>query len=75
MKELTPLAPEQFERARQRLMNPRQGSRIAAARDYGVDLTLLVEGLRRTPEQRAEDAESARSALLATRGVLLMRHR
>lgn len=74
MKELTALTPEQFERARQRLMNPQPGSRIAAARDYGVDLTLLVEGLRRTPQQRAEDAESARSALLEARGAALHRN-
>ena len=71
MKQLAPLTPEQFERARRRLMNPIEGSRIAAARDYGVDLTLLVEGLRRTPAQRADDAESMRSSLLATRGALL----
>jgi hypothetical protein len=69
MRELLPLTPEQFERARLRLMNPKPGSRIAAARDYGVDLTLLVEGLRRTPEQRAEDAASVYEALSATRGI------
>ncbi len=69
MRELLPLTPEQFERARERLMNPKPGSRIAAARDYGVDLTLLVEGLRRTPTQRAEDAESVRETLSVTLGI------
>jgi hypothetical protein len=75
VKKLAPLTPEQFERARRRLMNPAEGSRIAAARDYGVDLTLLVEGLRRTPAQRADHAESMRSELSVTRGVLLKRNR
>ncbi|MEO5923758.1 MAG: hypothetical protein ABIR70_08040 [Bryobacteraceae bacterium] len=69
MRELLPLTPEQFERARLRLMNPKPGSRIAAARDYGVDLTLLMEGLRKTPEQRADDAESVRETLSATLGI------
>lgn len=30
----------------ERLLNPRPGSKIAEARDYGIDLTLLVENLR-----------------------------
>jgi hypothetical protein len=75
MRELLPLTPEQFERARQRLMNPKPGSRIAAARDYGVDLTLLVQGLRQTPEQRAHDAESVRETLTATLGTARKRSR
>jgi hypothetical protein len=53
MKELRALTPEEFERARQRLMNPAPGSRIAAAKEYGIDLTLLVEQLRLTPGERA----------------------
>lgn len=69
MRELLPLTPEQFERARQRLMNPKPGSRIAVARDYGVDLTLLVEGLRKTPEERADESESARSTFASIRGI------
>ena len=56
MRELRPLTPEEFERARYALMNPKPGSRIAAARDYGVDLTLLVEQLRKSPAERALDA-------------------
>jgi hypothetical protein len=40
------------ERAIERLRNPKPGGRIAAARDYGVDLTLLIDRLEHTPEER-----------------------
>lgn len=46
------LTPEERAAAEHRLRNPAPGSRIAAARDFGVDLTLLIERLRLTPEQR-----------------------
>lgn len=36
----------------EKLLNPRPGSKIAEARDYGIDLTLLVENLRRSPVER-----------------------
>jgi hypothetical protein len=38
--------------ARSSLRNPRPGSRIEAAKNYGVDLTLLIEQLRLTPAER-----------------------
>lgn len=31
---------------------------IAAARDFGVDLSLLIERLRRTPEERLQDLQA-----------------
>ena len=34
------------------LRNPPPGSAAARARDFGVDLTLTIENLRLTPEQR-----------------------
>ena len=37
----------------QRLLHPAPGSRIAAARDYGVDLTLVLQQLRLSPAERA----------------------
>jgi hypothetical protein len=43
----------------QKLLNPRPGGRIAQARDYGIDLTLIVENLRLTPEQRLEKLQQA----------------
>lgn len=46
------------------MLNPRPGSRIAAARDYGIDLTLLVENLRLTPAQRVKNNDDAVNDLL-----------
>ena len=43
----------------ERLLHPTPGSQIAAARDYGIDLTLLVENMRLTPEQRLEKLQQA----------------
>ncbi len=43
----------------EKLLNPRPGSKIAAARDFGIDLTLLVENLRLSPEQRLRHNEQA----------------
>lgn len=43
----------EMERIEQRLLHPAPGSRIAAARDYGVDLTLVLEQLRLSPAERA----------------------
>ena len=69
MKKLLPLSPEQLARAEQRLLNPAPGSKIAAARDYGVDLTLLIEQLRLTPEERGRKLERATEALEQVRGI------
>jgi len=52
VRELRALTPEEFERAAERLRNPAPGSRIEAAKKYGIDLTLLIEQLRLTPEER-----------------------
>jgi hypothetical protein len=41
----------------EKLLNPRPGSEIAAARDFGIDLTLIVSQLRLTPEERLEDLQ------------------
>jgi hypothetical protein len=69
MKELRPLTPDQLARAEQRLLNPRPGSRIEAARDFGIDLTLLVEQLRLTPAERARKLENATLELERVRGI------
>ena len=52
----------------EKLLDPHPGSCIEAARAYGVDLTLLVERLRRTPEERVRDLQRAISGLEAMRG-------
>ena len=51
--------------AEHRLRNPEPGSPIAAARDFGIDLTLLIAKLRLTPEQRFIAVEEAANSLAA----------
>jgi len=46
-----------------------RGSRIDAARNYGIDLTLLAEQLRLTPAERVRKLESASTALEQVRGI------
>jgi hypothetical protein len=43
----------------EKLLNPKPGSKIAVAREFGIDLTLLVENLRLTPDQRVRNLQSA----------------
>jgi hypothetical protein len=42
-----------------KLLNPRPGSKVAAAKEFGIDLTLLLVNLRLTPEQRLEKLQEA----------------
>jgi len=66
---LRPLTPEQLARAEGCLLHPPRGGRIEAAKNYGVDLTLIVEQLRLTPAERVRKLESASTALEKVRGV------
>jgi hypothetical protein len=43
----------------EKLLNPKPGGKIAAAKEFGIDLTLLIENLRRTPDQRVRNLQSA----------------
>ncbi|MGH7785095.1 MAG: hypothetical protein ACREO5_14805 [Candidatus Binatia bacterium] len=56
----------------EKLLNPRPGSKIAAARDYGIDLTLLVENLRLTPAQRLRANDQAVNDLLKFEAAMRM---
>ncbi len=69
MKTLRPLTPEQLARAENRLLYPAHGSQIEAARNYGVDMTLLVEQLRLTPTERVRKLQAASTVLERVRGV------
>ena len=40
------------------LLNPKPGTAAAAARDYGIDLTLTIRNLRLTPEERVRRLDS-----------------
>jgi len=45
------------------LRNPPPGSACAAARDFGIDLTLIIEQLRLTPEERIRKLDDLRDAV------------
>jgi hypothetical protein len=66
---LRALTPEQFARAEERLLHPAPGSKIEAAKLYGVDLTLLLEQLRLTPAERGRKLQSASILLEQVRGI------
>jgi len=48
----------------EKLLNPRPGSKIAAARDWGIDLTMLAENLRYTPAERIKRNDDAANSML-----------
>lgn len=48
---------------REKLLNPTPGSKIAAARDFGIDLTQLAENLRYTPGERIRRNDDAVNSL------------
>jgi len=50
--------------ARQRLLDPKPGSKIAEARDFGIDLTMLAENLRYTPAERIKRNDQAANSML-----------
>jgi hypothetical protein len=58
-----------LERAIERLRHPRPGGKIEAARQFGIDLTLLIENLRLSPAQRAMEMESVIEAADRVRGA------
>ena len=43
----------------EKLLNPKPGSKIAAAKEFGIDLTLLIGTLRLTPDQRVRNLQKA----------------
>jgi hypothetical protein len=63
------LTPEEFARAAERLRNPAPGSRMEAAKKYGVDLTLLISQLRLTPAERVARMLKASQVAERVRGA------
>lgn len=51
------LTDEQIEKARKLILNPPQHSKIAVAKEFGIDLTLLLRRLKLTPEQRLDELQ------------------
>jgi hypothetical protein len=50
--------------------NPPHGSKLAAARDFGIDLSLLVSSLELTPTQRARRLSRAASFFDSVRVIV-----
>ena len=50
---------EEHERLYALVQNPPSGSKIEAAKVYGVDLTLNLRSLTRTPAERVREMEAA----------------
>ena len=42
----------------ERLLDPRPGSKIAEAKEFGIDLTLLASKLRKSPQERIDELQS-----------------
>ena len=52
------------------LLHPRPGTAAAAARDFGIDLTLAYENLKLTPEERIRSLDDFRDSILKMRKAL-----
>ncbi|SPE33481.1 hypothetical protein SBA3_200033 [Candidatus Sulfopaludibacter sp. SbA3] len=61
--------------AEEKLRNPRPGSRIAAAQEYGVDLTLLIESLRLSPAERVRRMQDVIEVAQEVQGAARRRKR
>ena len=57
------LSEQRLEKIRQLIMNPRPGSKVAAAKEFGIDLTLTLGQLRKTPQERVEHQQAAMRSL------------
>ena len=53
------LSEERLEKIRQLIVNPRPGSKVAAAKEFGIDLTLTFEQLKKTPQERVDYTQRA----------------
>jgi hypothetical protein len=66
------MTQEQEQTVLELINNPPAGSALAKAKEFGVDLTLFVSTLRRTPTERAHAiSESARIFQMAAKNVSL----
>jgi hypothetical protein len=57
------MTSDQRKRALRLIAHPPRGSKLASAKKYGVDLTLLVENLSLTPTERAKKLSNGAKAL------------
>ena len=60
---------DRLEKSIERLRNPAPGSRIDVARDFGVDLNLLIANLRLTPAECVRRMHAACVSAEQIRGI------
>jgi hypothetical protein len=60
---------DRLEKSIEQLRHPAPGSRIEAARDFGIDLNLLIANLRLTPGERVSRMHAACVAAEQIRGI------
>ena len=49
------LSEERLKKIQQLILNPRPGSKVAAAIEFGIDLTLTYGQLKKTPQERTNN--------------------
>jgi hypothetical protein len=64
------MSPQEYARLATLIAHPPPGSKLAAAKEFGIDLTLLVESLRLTPTERLEKLDAAREFFLELRRAM-----
>jgi hypothetical protein len=57
------MTPQARKKALDLVTNPPPGSKLAAAKAYGIDLTLLLENLALSPSERLDWLSSASDAV------------
>ncbi|MBA3633923.1 MAG: hypothetical protein H0W58_14115 [Acidobacteria bacterium] len=57
------LSKERLKKIGELFKNPRPGGKIAAAKEFGIDLTLTYEQLKKTPQERLDDLQNAMRGL------------
>lgn len=53
------------------LIDPKPGTAAAAARDFGIDLSLTVSNLRLTPEQRIKQLDDFQAEITQLRKAVI----
>ena len=64
------MSADERERLIELINNPPPGSKLAAATEYGVDLTLLVRRLELSPTERLEELQSAQEFIRQLREAM-----
>ena len=68
MDTLRKLTDSELARAIERLQNPIHGGKIEAAKEFGIDVTLLVEQIKLSPAERARRMHSLAQSAESVRG-------